>query len=1374
MNVLSWNCRGLGNLRTVRDLCRMVKEKRPALVFLMETKLRRKKMEFVRMKMGFPNMFVVDCVGKGGGLALLWDGGVEAEIQNFSQRHINVIIQEPNNGARWKLSGFYGHPDATKRVEAWSLLRNLAQMQPEPWVVVGDFNEVLFTSEKWGGCTRSERLMKDFRQVMEECELFDLGYRGPKFTWTNCREDGEFIKERLDRGIANDSWKELFPAAEVLVEASINSDHAPLILCCDAMKREGRRKPWFRYEANWALEEEGQQIITRAWQQNVPNHDPWKALDMRMKWCKEGLNLWQKEIKGRSRGVLTGLQNRIKFLQSREGPWNVEEIKNLQGEMNLLMEKEDLRWKQQAKEEWLKNGDRNTKYYHACVNSRRQKKKIWTICDEAGQQWESLAGVEEAFVSYFTNLFTAGPAGNMEPCLQHINQCVTLEMNTELMKEFRREEINIALNQMAPLKAPGPDGFNACFFQTNWATIGDEVCSVVLNILNSGVMPSELNMTHIALIPKKKDPLCVSDFRPISLCNVLYKIVSKVLANRLKKILPYIISPTQSAFLPGRLITDNILAAFETLHTMHTGMRGKKGFMAVKLDMSKAYDRVEWRFLEAVMKRMGFDSKWIKLIMMCVTSTQFAVLVNGNPCGKFFPSRGIRQGDPISPYLFILCAEALSSLLSQATQEGLLTGVPSSKRGPRISHLFFADDSLLFCRASMTQWTNLINILNVYEEASGQQMNQSKTSIFFSRNTLAIEKEEILAIAGVPATQRYDKYLGLPTLVGKSRTTAFKNIIERVWKRLQDWKIKFLSQAGKEILLKAVIQAIPTYCMSVFLFPKKLCNELNSLMKKFWWSSHGKEKGIHWMSWEKMGFSKSAGGMGFRDFISFNKALLAKQVWRMWKNPEGLVARIMRAKYHKDCSILEAQRGRKPSFAWRSIQNSCELVREGLIWRVGNGSSVRIWKDKWLPLPSTYMVHSPPVLLEPNATVGDLIDSDTKWWDISLLERMFTEEEIKAIQTVPLSRTNQPDMLIWRGTSTGEFTVKSAYHLQKNMTEVAGATCSNQGSKAHIWKFLWNLKVPNAEKNFLWRACHEILPTRDNLCRRKIITDSSCPLCGRESETAFHILWHCPSARDVWCVGNKRFQKCSFGGPDFMQVVEGLWRRCEEEEFCSFVGIARRIWLRRNDYVHGGVFSHPNEIVRRTTEAIEEYQRSQSKIVGSHGGDCNVSPWKAPSPGWFKINWDVAVSKEAGRIGVGVVIRDYCGKLCVAQCFPHRCSLEPTDAEALAAFYAVTLGRDYGFSKVILEGDTKVVVDSVNSDVADCSRRGHMIADIREGLREFQCWEIKYVRRTANNIAHVLARAAVQQGVEGIWTEIPPDCIVELLVAEQLALPRDE
>jgi hypothetical protein len=255
-------------------------------------------------------------------------------------------------------------------------------------------------------------------------------------------------------------------------------------------------------------------------------------------------------------------------------------------------------------------------------------------------------------------------------------------------------------------------------------------------------MPESINKTILVLIPKVPNPQELTQFRPISLCNVLYKICSKTMANRLRCVLDDIVSLEQSAFVPGRLITDNVLVAYECTHYLWN-KKGKTGACAIKLDMAKAYDRVEWRYLHDIMLALGFPEAWCKLVMKCVTSVTFSVKVNGALSPPFKPTRGIRQGDPISPYLFLLCAEGLTCMLKAKGPQFLSRGIRVSCQAPWISHLLFADDCLIFTQANRRGVDRINEILDSYNRGSGQLVNKHKSAIFFSANCGDSDKREV-------------------------------------------------------------------------------------------------------------------------------------------------------------------------------------------------------------------------------------------------------------------------------------------------------------------------------------------------------------------------------------------------------------------------------------------------------------------------------------------------------------------------------------------------------------------------------------------------------------------------------------------------------
>jgi hypothetical protein len=629
---------------------------------------------------------------------------------------------------------------------------------------------------------------------------------------------------------------------------------------------------------------------------------------------------------------------------------------------------------------------------------------------------------------FYQGLFTA--QDNLQPELiyQHIPRKVTTQMCEMLGQAFSVKEVETTLFQMSPCKAPGADGFTAGFFQKHWPLVKEKVLEAVLGFLNDGEMPKIINQTILVLIPKVANPLELTQFRPISLCNVIYKICSKVLANRLRLILDEVVSEEQSAFIPGRLITDNVLIAYECIHYLRN-KKGKSGACAIKLDMTKAYDRVEWDYLHAVMVALGFPASWCNLIMRCVTSVSFTVRFNGAFSPVFKPTRGIRQGDPISPYLFLLYSEGLSCLLKTRGTQFISRGIRVGIHAPWISHLLFADDCLIFTQASKRGADSISDILDIYHTGSGQLVNKDKSAVFFSDNCDDVANEDVHEALLIPNEALCKKYMGLSTTVGNVSDGTFDYVPERIRSFIHGWGGSMLSCAGREVLLKSNAQAVPTYPMSCFRLPSPTCKKMKQYISKLWWGSSIDNHKIDWQRWSKLTMTKGEGGMGFRDLPLFNQAMLGKQGCRLIiMRPDSLCARVLKGKYFPSCSFLEATRKKKSSETWRAILFGRQALVKGLIKRIGPGDSTNIWSDNWIG----GTLSMKPIVRFPDAQpklVCDIFLACSWQWDEHLVRNTFCARDAEEILKIrPGTRLNE-DVIAWALERNGLYSVRSCYRM---------------------------------------------------------------------------------------------------------------------------------------------------------------------------------------------------------------------------------------------------------------------------------------------------------------------------------------------------------
>jgi hypothetical protein len=436
------------------------------------------------------------------------------------------------------------------------------------------------------------------------------------------------------------------------------------------------------------------------------------------------------------------------------------------------------------------------------------------------------------------------------------------------------------------------------FFQKCWSVIEEDVMGFFDEVYHHCKFERSFNASFIALIPKRQNASNIRDFRPISLIGSIYKLLAKVLANRLKGVLDKLISESQNAFVGGRKILDSVLIANECLDSR---LKSRNPGVICKLDIEKAYDHVNWSCLLHLMERMGFGRRWRLWIEACISSVQFSVLVNGSPEGFFSCSRGLRQGDPLSPLLFLLVMEVLSRMLRKVEEEGLIQGFRAGSNavdGLCISHLLYADDTILFCDADPDQLLYVRMVLTCFEAVTGLRVNMAKSEmvpIGEVQNISDLADSLCCHIGGFPLS-----YLGMPLGASYKAVAVWNSILEKLERRLSGWQKLYLSKGGRLTLLKSTLSSLPTYFLSLFTIPISVVRRIEKLQRDFLWGGLGDEVKHHLVSWDEVCAPKEVGGLGVRSLVLTNKALLGKWLWRFGLEGHHLWRRVLVAKFGSD------------------------------------------------------------------------------------------------------------------------------------------------------------------------------------------------------------------------------------------------------------------------------------------------------------------------------------------------------------------------------------------------------------------------------------------------------------------------------------------
>ncbi|KAJ9538795.1 hypothetical protein OSB04_031528 [Centaurea solstitialis] len=769
----------------------------------------------------FPNwswMSNVAYADTGARLIVAWDSRcLDLVLLEAHAQYLHCQVHLKSTQSLFYATFVYGANTAIERRQLWSGLRKAkVLLGSHPWTLLGDFNVMLFPHDGYGGSSRRSVDMEEFFLCLEDTEVMDIQYSGVQYTWCQKPSGGEGLNRKLDRIMSNVEFTSMFMEVAVHFLPRGISDHSPGILSFGIGNRKFSKG--FRFE-NFVTEN-----------QNFMN-----VVDM----------VWKTPVYG---SFMHKVLCRLKLLKKP-----LRQLRSSYGDVSKRVKKLKVE-----------------------LDEKQGRRFIDSVCDRNGSVVMGDA-VATTFLDHFQEILGTSddlvvpviPLGLFSAKLQ-------LTEALDIIRPITDKEIRDSIFAIGNDKAPGSDGFTSKFFKSAWGIVGRDVTIAVHNFFYSGRLLKELNHTMISLIPKVPNPSRVGDYRPISCCTVLYKCISKLISDRMKGYLDGLISRNQSAFIPGRRISDNILMAHQLVSGYHKHSGPPR--CAFKIDIRKAYDMVNWEYIIIMLQGFGFHPVFVKWIKEMLSTTSFSIGINGDSVGFFKGERGLRQGDPISPYLFTIVMEGFTMAMKQCIAQA-----SSSFRFHDgcdqldITHLSFADDLFVFTRGDLQSVEVLKRALELFGGWSGLEPSLEKSQVFFANVTPDIQHAILHTLPFAPGTFPI-RYLGVHLSPVRLKVADFSGLVTKIKLRIHNWKSKSLSFAGSRQLIISVLQSLQLFWMGVFLFPSGVVHEIEGLFRSFLWAQGESVQGKCRLAWEMVCRPIECGGLGIRRLNEWNRALLAKHV----------------------------------------------------------------------------------------------------------------------------------------------------------------------------------------------------------------------------------------------------------------------------------------------------------------------------------------------------------------------------------------------------------------------------------------------------------------------------------------------------------------